>query len=208
MPHIETTSAFIALSLLLAFTPGPDNLFVVMLSASQGKKAGLVVVLGLCTGLIVHTVAVALGLAAVFATSAIAFSVFKVIGAVYLAWLAWQAYRAPVSAPNSVAPDYVPLRRLYIRGIVMNVTNPKVALFFLAFLPPFVDPKLGSITLQLLWFGFVFILSALFAFGGMTYLAAYFGKLLLGSTRARRVMNRLTAAVFAGLALRLATAQR
>jgi len=208
MPAIETTAAFFGLSVLLAFTPGPDNLFVLMQSAAYGRRAGLFVVLGLCTGLLFHTAAVSLGLAAVFAASAAAFVVFKFAGAAYLAFLAWQAYRAPVG--DAVRTDSVPLplSRLYLRGILMNASNPKVVLFFLAFLPQFVDPKLGSVALQLAWFGFVFIIATLLVFGAITYLAGWFGQFLRGSARAQRLMNRTTALVFSGLALRLALAQR
>jgi threonine/homoserine/homoserine lactone efflux protein len=97
MPSIQTNLVFLGAALLLAFAPGPDNLFVLIQSASQGRKAGIFVVLGLCTGLVVHTTAVALGLAAVFAASAAAFTVLKFVGAAYLAYLAWQAYRAPAT---------------------------------------------------------------------------------------------------------------
>ena len=207
MPLIETTAAFFGLSLILGFTPGPDNLFVVVQAAANGRKAGLFVVLGLCTGLIVHTAAVALGLAAVFAASASAFVVLKFAGAAYLAYLAWQAYRVPTCSPNQGADQAIPITRLYRRGVFMNLTNPKVVLFFLAFLPQFVDPKLGSVALQLSWFGFVFIIATLLAFGTITYLAAFFGQLLVGSALAQRLMNRTAALVFLGLALRLLTAE-
>ena len=102
MPSIETLVAFFGVSVLLALTPGPDNLFVLLQSAQRGWRAGMCVVLGLCLGLIGHTAAVALGLAAVFAASTLAFTVLKLLGAAYLAWLAWGALRAPVS---QVDPD-------------------------------------------------------------------------------------------------------
>ncbi|CAG4882678.1 protein of unknown function [Georgfuchsia toluolica] len=90
----------------------------------------------------------------------------------------------------------------------MNLTNPKVVVFFLAFLPQFVDPKLGSVALQLSWFGFVLIIATLLSFGTITYMAAIFGKLLGSSTIAQRLMNRITALVFVSLALRLALSER
>ncbi|MFY9328466.1 MAG: LysE family translocator [Georgfuchsia sp.] len=207
MPHLDTTMAFFGLSLLLGFTPGPDNLFVVMQTAANGRKAGLMVVLGLCTGLFVHTAAVALGLAAVFAASASAFVVLKFVGAVYLAYLAWQAYRAPASKEQGVV-ERVPLKQLYFRGIVMNLTNPKIVLFFLAFLPQFADPKLGSLALQVSWFGFAFIIATLIAFGTIVCLAAFFREMPGGSVRVQRMLNRTAALVFLGLALRLVVAER
>lgn len=91
MPSIETLVAFFGVSVLLGLSPGPDNLFVLMQSAQRGWRAGMCVVLGLCGGLVVHTTAVALGLAAVFAASALAFTLLKFVGAAYLAWLAWGA---------------------------------------------------------------------------------------------------------------------
>jgi threonine/homoserine/homoserine lactone efflux protein len=208
MPTWDATLTFFALSVVLGLTPGPDNLFVAMQAATHGRRAGLAVVLGLCTGLLGHTAAVALGLAAVFAASATAFTVFKVMGAAYLAWLAWQAWRAPVGASAGERPPAASWRRLYGRGVFMNLTNPKVALFFLALLPQFVVPGQGPVAAQIAWFGFVFIVATLITFGGITYFAGAFGERLQGSPRAQRWMNRASAVVFAGLALRLATAQR
>jgi threonine/homoserine/homoserine lactone efflux protein len=166
------------------------------------------VVLGLCTGLVVHTAAVALGLAAVFAASAAAFTVLKAVGAAYLAWLAWQAFRAPAAPLAEGVRPAIPGWRLYGRGIVMNLTNPKVVLFFLAFLPQFVRTELGPVAPQLAWFGLLFIAATLFAFGLVAYLAGSLGARLRRSERAQRLLNRATAVVFAGLALRLVLARR
>lgn len=208
MPSLESLTAFFGVAVLLALSPGPDNVFVLLQSAQKGWRAGLAVVLGLCGGILVHTTAVALGLAAVFAASATAFTVFKVMGAAYLAWLAWQAWRAPVGASAGERPPAASWRRLYGRGVFMNLTNPKVALFFLALLPQFVVPGQGPVAAQIAWFGVVFIVATLITFGGITYFAGAFGERLQGSPRAQRWMNRASAVVFAGLALRLATAQR
>ncbi len=102
------------------------------------------VTLGLCTGLIVHTTAVALGVAVIFQTSEVAFNVLKVVGAAYLVYLAWQAFKAGSSKLKAEDNVSAGPRALYVRGLVMNITNPKVAIFFLAFLPQFADPSLGS----------------------------------------------------------------
>jgi threonine/homoserine/homoserine lactone efflux protein len=155
----------------------------------------------------VHTAAVTLGLAAVFAASAIAFTALKLVGAVYLAYLAWQAWRAPV-ATSGARPPAAPAHHLYGRGVVMNLTNPKVVLFFLAFLPQFVRPQVGSVALQLAWFGLLFIVATLIVFGAIAVFAGYLGERLRGSARVQRLLNRASAVVFAGLALRLATARR
>jgi len=209
VPSLETTLAFFGLSLLLGFTPGPDNLFVVMQAAAHGRRAGWQVVLGLCTGLVVHSAAVALGLAAVFAASQAAFTVLKTLGATYLVVLAWQAWRAPATAHGASSGEQpAPPMRLYLRGIVMNLTNPKVVLFFLAFLPQFVDTRRGPVALQLGCLGLVFIAATLVAFGTLTCVAGFFGRWLRASPLAHRRLQRVAALVFAGLAVRLALAER
>jgi threonine/homoserine/homoserine lactone efflux protein len=179
-----------------------------MQSASQGRKTGLSVVLGLCTGLIVHTAAVTFGLAAVFAASAVAFTILKFLGAGYMAYLAWQAFRAPVGLEMKQQRTTGSAWRLYVRGIVMNLTNPKVVLFFLAFLPQFVRPEIGSVALQLAWFGLLFIVATLIAFSLIAYLAGYIGERLRRSEKAQQFLNRAAAFVFAGLAVRLVTSKR
>lgn len=207
MPSIQTDIAFFTVALLLAFAPGPDNLFVLVESASEGCKSGVLVILGLCTGLLVHTAAVAFGLAALFAASAVAFTILKFAGAGYLAYLAWKAWRAEPGGMEAKAQAAAPWR-LYCRGILMNLTNPKVVLFFLALLPQFVEPKVGPVPLQLCWFGLLFILATLFAFLSIAYLAGHFGEKLRRSDAAQRLLNRAAVLVFAGLALRLVTSRR
>ena len=208
MLSLQTALAFFGVALLLGITPGPDNVFVLVQSATYGRRAGMLVVLGLCAGLVVHTTAIALGLAAVFAASEEAFVVLKFAGAAYLAYLAWQAFRAPVSGKTGAATPALQPQQLLLRGVIMNLTNPKVVFFFLAFLPQFVDPMRGSVALQLGQLGALFILSTLLTFGAISYFAATLGQRLRGSVRAQRWMNRTAAVVFAGLALRLALAQR
>lgn len=208
MLTLQTAIAFFGVSVLLGLTPGPDNIFVLVQSATHGKRAGMLVVLGLCTGLVGHTTAVALGLAAVFATSETAFVVLKMAGAAYLAYLAWGAFRAPASDSSGTPVQALQPWPLYRRGIIMNLTNPKVVFFFLAFLPQFVDAARGSIALQLGALGAIFILATLVTFGAVSYFAASLGERLRGSARAQQWMNRVAGTVFAGLALKLAVAQR
>lgn len=208
MPTLDTTLTFFAAAVLLALAPGPDNVFVLLHSAVHGRKAGLLVVLGLCTGLLFHTAAVALGLAAVFAASATAFTVLKLCGAAYLVWLAWGAWRAPVGIADTGSTPALSARQTYGRGVLMNLTNPKVAIFFLAFLPQFTDPARGNVAGQILFLGADFILATLLTFGAIAFFAASFGKAFQRSLRAQRGLNRVASVVFVGLALRLATAQR
>lgn len=208
MPSLDTCIAFFGLSLVLGFTPGPDNIFVLMQSATQGRKAGFVVTLGLCAGLVVHTLAVALGLAAVFAASATAFTVLKVLGATYLVYLAWQAFRAPVGALAEQVEQQPSMLRMFLRGWVMNLTNPKVVFFFLALLPQFVHAERGAIALQLCVLGGIFIAATLVAFGTITYFAAAVSSGLRRSASAQRWLNRAAGTVFLGMAARLALAER
>jgi threonine/homoserine/homoserine lactone efflux protein len=208
MLTLDTTLTFFAASVLLSLSPGPDNVFVLLHSAVHGRKAGILVVLGLCSGLLFHTAAVALGLAAVFATSALAFTALKLLGAAYLVWLAWSAWNAPVGIQDlSDAPPMTALQT-YGRGVLMNITNPKVAIFFMAFLPQFTNPAQGNMTWQLCSLGAVFILAALLTFSTIAWFAASFGQVFKRSLRAQRTLNRVASVVFVGLALRLATAQR
>lgn len=199
----NSLAMFIAASTALAFAPGPDNIFVLAQSISMGRTAGFIITLGLCTGLLVHTAVVALGIAAIFQTSVLAFNVLKYIGAAYLLYLAWKAFTARGSG---IRPDGEPrLSRasLYRRGIIMNVTNPKVSLFFLAFLPQFADPANGSITIQLILLGFVFILVTLSVFGLISQLAGAIGDRLARSGRWEDALNRIAGTVFALLAVKL-----
>ncbi|MGE4337734.1 MAG: LysE family translocator [Pigmentiphaga sp.] len=206
--EIHTLLAFMATAFFLAFVPGPDNLFVMIQSALCGRGAGLRVVLGLCTGLIVHTAAVALGLAVVFQESRVAFSLLKYAGAAYLLYLAWQAFRARPDPAGPASDPGAKKANLYLRGILMNITNPKVSIFFLAFLPQFVNARAGHVSLQLFVLGGVFIVATLLAFGFMAVFAASAGARLGRSPRAQRIMNRLAGMVFLALAARLATMQR
>ncbi|AOB29535.1 threonine transporter RhtB [Bordetella sp. H567] len=208
MPDLHTLTTFFGIAVLLALSPGPDNLFVLMQSALWGRSAGLMVVLGLCTGLLGHTAAVAVGLAAVFAASPLAFTVLKWAGAAYLAYLAWQAFRAPAGAAGRATPPRMKPAALYARGIVMNLTNPKVLLFFLAFLPQFATPAAGPVGPQIVVLGGVFMLATLLVFGAIAFFSGAAGALLQRSARARRILYTCAGLVFAGLALRLATSVR
>jgi threonine/homoserine/homoserine lactone efflux protein len=208
MLTFQTALSFLGVSVLLGLTPGPDNVFVLLQSASHGRRAGMLVVLGLCAGLVVHTTAIALGLAAVFAASATAFVVLKLAGAAYLAYLAWQAFGAPVADSDAAPAPALQPRQLLLRGLLMNLSNPKVVFFFLAFLPQFVDATRGAVALQLAQLGAIFMLATLLSFGAISYFAATVGQRLRGSAKAQAWLNRVAATVFAGLALRLALAQR
>ena len=203
MLSLQTGLAFFSVSVLLALSPGPDNVFVLVHSAQHGARAGVLVVLGLCTGLLFHTAAVALGLAVLLEASPLAFGMLKGVGAVYLLWLAWLSWRAPTGLLEGQAAPGLSAHQTYVRGIIMNTTNPKVAIFFLAFLPQFADPTLGPVQWQIVQLGACFGLATLVVFGGIAALAGRFGQRLRDSGKAQQTLNRMAALVFAGLALKL-----
>ena len=208
MIPVETLLTFFLASVLLAFAPGPDNIFVLTQSSLYGKRSGLVVMLGLCTGLVVHSFAVALGVVVIFQQSALAFSALKMAGAGYLLYLAWQAFRASATKIQGKGRGEIRLVKLYGRGIIMNITNPKVSIFFLAFLPQFADPSRGPVWLQILILGGVFILSTVLVFGGVAMLAGTIGQWVNRSGQVQKIMNRVAGTVFIVLALKLATTER
>jgi threonine/homoserine/homoserine lactone efflux protein len=209
MIPIETLLTFFAASLLLGLAPGPDNIFVLTQSAVHGRSAGLSVMLGLCTGLVGHSTAVALGVAVIFQKSTLAFSVLKYVGAAYLIYLAWQSFRASATKIQHGAEQTASsIGSLYVRGIIMNITNPKVSIFFMAFLPQFADPTRGSLAGQILLLGALFILATILVFGGIAILAGTLGQWINHSSRSQKIMNRLAGCVFLGLALKLAVIQR
>ena len=204
MPSFETIITFFSASLLLALVPGPDNIFVLTQSIFQGKKSGLMIVFGLCTGLIFHTMAVSLGVAVIFQTSVIAFTVLKIIGAVYLLYLAWQIFNASsekIDTKNNKLIDY---KKLYFRGIIMNITNPKVSIFFLAFLPQFTNPTLGSVPSQMIFLGALFILATILVFCSIALLSGSLATIFNKSTNSQKILNKLASFVFVSLALKLA----
>lgn len=208
MLSVETVATFFTASVLLALAPGPDNIFVLTQSALRGRFSGLVVVLGLCTGLIGHTLAVAVGVAVIFQASAAAFATLKYLGACYLLYLAWQALRAPAETIAGPGHGGAAYRRLYGRGIVMNLTNPKVSVFFLAFLPQFADPGRGAMSLQLTLLGGLFILATVLVFGAIALLGGTLGQWLHRSRRIQGVLHKVAGIVLVGLALKLAAADR
>lgn len=200
--------AFFSTSVILALSPGPDNLFVMAQSAQNGRKAGLYVTLGLGTGLIGHTVAVAFGLAAIVHSSMLAFGIMKFMGAAYLLYLAWQALRATTTTVQRQPVQALSRGSLYRRGILMNLTNPKVSFFFMAFLPQFADPHHGSMILQFFQLGGVFIMATLLVFGVISLFAGGLGDRFRNSALAQKTVNRVAALVFIGLAVKLALSER
>ena len=199
---IETIIAFVTASVVLSLVPGPDNLFVMSHSALKGWRIGFYITLGLCTGLIGHTVLVAIGVSVIFQTSAIAFTGLKIIGACYLLYLAWLSIQNKElnlggTDKNSTNRSY------YFTGVIMNLTNPKVALFFLVFLPQFVNTSNDNVTIQIFLLGLLFILSALCVFTSIAYLASFLEDILKKSKKVNKNLNLLAALIYFTLAINL-----
>jgi threonine/homoserine/homoserine lactone efflux protein len=203
MIPLEELAIFALASIALAFAPGPDNIFVLMQSALYGSSRGILVTLGLCTGLLVHTAAVALGVAALLEASPTAFNILKIVGASYLLYLAYKVFRAGSANFDEKTQQLPSSFQLYRRGVILNVTNPKVAIFFLAFLPQFANPEYGSMITQMLILGAVFMLVTLCVFGGIALAAGKVGAWLRNSQKAQMRMNRFAGLVFVLLAIRL-----
>lgn len=162
---------FIGAAVLLTLMPGPDILFVITQSITRGKKAGIVFALGLCTGLIFHVLAVSLGISVLIYRSETAFTVLKFAGTAYLIYLGVKAFMGRKRATLRFDAPSAGESRLYRKGILMNILNPKVILFFLAFFPQFVDVNSGSPVWQMLLLGFLFMVQAIVIFSLVAVLA-------------------------------------
>ncbi|HBI00597.1 MAG TPA: LysE family translocator [Flavobacterium sp.] len=163
---------FLLASIALTLSPGPDILYVLTQSISNGKKFGIATAAGLVSGILVHTTLIALGVSAIIKQSELIFTGIKIVGACYLLWIAFQVYKAPASIDLNAdsKPKKSPIS-LYKQGFIMNVLNPKVTLFFLAFFPGFIDEKLGNVTQQIYLLGFLFMLQAFVIFSLVSILA-------------------------------------
>lgn len=193
--------SFAVTSLVLAAAPGPDILFVLAQSAQSGARSGLAVVAGLMIGCLIQTAAAAAGLAAVVAASPVLFWAIRLAGAAYLLYLAWGAWNAPTASDSRTAQplDYGALLK---RGVIMNVTNPKVQIFFLAFFPQFATKGASGLqmALEMSLLGVIFTLSAFLV---MSACALFAGALAdkIRSPSVQRVLNKASALIFVSLAV-------
>lgn len=195
---------FVTSGLLLNITPGQDTMYIVGRSLSQGRRAGLLSVLGISCGSVVHTLAAAFGLSAILATSAEAFMVVKLAGAAYLAYL---GIRMILDRSGQLTPGVYGAESgwaVFRAGFVTNLLNPKVALFFLAFLPQFVDPSASSKTTAFLFLGAVFIVNGTLWCLVLALGAAAMGRRLRQAPSLAALIRRATGALFIGLGMRLA----
>jgi len=200
---------FIIASFLLCLAPGPDNIYVLTQGMTKSKKAAIVTTLGLATGLIIHTSAAAFGISVIFQTSELAFDIVKFVGAAYLLYIAYQAFKyrnekLDLSAQNSTKE----LKKLYFKGFIMNILNPKVSIFFLAFLPQFVNTQAGNVPMQMIILGAVFMALTIIVFSSIGIAGNLLSKRLLEKPNIVKYMNILTSFVLVGLGIKLALSQR
>jgi threonine/homoserine/homoserine lactone efflux protein len=201
---------FVAASLAVIIAPGPDNVYVLTRGLAQGREVALASAWGMCSGLLFHTTLAALGLSAILARSAVAFSVVKYAGAVYLMYLGMRALLSKEEASPREEEPTMGLQSFFMRGLIMNLLNPKVAVFFLAFLPQFAEPAEGSggVTLQLLALGLTFALLSVLVFSAIALFASILGDRVSRNPRFARVLRWLTGCVLVGLGVRLALSGR
>ena len=213
MPDLSLAqiAGFLLAAALITFAPGPDNLSVLSLGLSRGRRAGIGFGLGCALGCFTHTIWATLGVTALIAASDTAFAALKFAGAAYLVWLGVQALKSPgakFTAEAEGTPPQEAMRPYVMRGFVANAINPKVALFFLAFLPQFVDPARGAAAAQTALLGTLFALQTVLIFGALGWYAGTVGGWLRGRPAVGRWLDRATGVLFIGLGIRLALAQR
>ena len=199
---------FFLASWVLILSPGPDMIYVMTRGLSQGRVAGVFSAVGVTLGLLVHTIFAALGLAVLLQSSALAFSIVKYIGAAYLIYLGIKALKD--KSAFSLAKDNAPLnfRTIFLQGMLSNLFNPKIALFFLAFLPQFVNPEIGHMSFQMLLLGIMFAACGFLFLSTLGYFSGRIGSWLFSRPGLAEKIRWLTGGVLLGLGLRLAFVRR
>ena len=204
----QNLSVFFVAAISLILLPGADTLYIITCSIAQGKKAGIVSVLGSRTGVLLHTTAAAFGLSAILATSAMTFTIVKWIGAVYLIYLGIQMFISDSSSEDiGVTTENKSLWKIYYQGFLTNILNPKVALFFLAFLPQFVAPDSSYKIFSFLFLGCLFIITSTLWYMLIALLSAKTSLFVRSKTYLINVTRKITGVIFIGLGIKLATEQ-
>ncbi len=199
MPDLPALALFAAATLTLLLVPGPAVLYIVTRSVAQGRSAGLVSVLGIHLGSLVHVAAAALGISALLAASATGFTIVKYLGAAYLIWLGVRKLMTRSNGEESFEPRTATRTRMFWEGFVVNVLNPKTAIFFLAFLPQFADPEAGPIAPQIVLLGLIWTVLGMASDGAFALLASALAGRLRRSARARRRLDVTSGVVYLGL---------
>jgi threonine/homoserine/homoserine lactone efflux protein len=208
MPDAALFLGFMAAALALNLTPGPDMTYVATRTLAEGRAAGIASALGIGAGSLVHTILATIGLSSLLAYAPYAFDIVKYAGAAYLVWIAFRLWHSGGAARASAEAGRIGAYRAFSDGLVTNVLNPKVALFFLALLPQFIDSARGSAGLQMLMLGLAFTVSGTIVNAGVALLVARVRGGVSAEGRYARIMRRLAAILFVGFAVRLALADR
>ncbi|SNV02118.1 Homoserine/homoserine lactone efflux protein [Megamonas hypermegale] len=200
---LSTFLYFLIASMLLTIAPGPDIMYLLAKSLADGARSGISLALGLTTGLIFHTTLVIIGVAAIIQQSPLAFAILKYAGAAYLLYLAWGAFHAQGNLKLNAVNKSGSYFKLYRRGVIMNVLNPKVLLFFLAFLPQFVNLNSNSVSLQIAFLGFIFGLQTLVIFSLVAICAGKVRDYILNIKNFNKIMGYVQGIVLLLISLAL-----
>lgn len=203
MFDVPTLLLFIGTSMILIMIPGPDLIFTLTQGMSNGKRAGIITAMGLSVGNIVHTVAAAIGLSLIVRTSVLAFTIFKSLGALYLLYLAYKAIKYRKETIDLSSSQKTDNKGLFLKGVLMNILNPKVAIFFLTFLPQFVNYQLDNVPLQMCTLGLIFIGLTAIIFSLIGYFSGVLRSLFLRSPRSNEIMNIVAGIIFIVLSIKL-----
>ncbi|MEP7288655.1 MAG: LysE family translocator [Chloroflexota bacterium] len=206
MPALSTIALFVLAAFVLLITPGPSVLYIVARSINQGRQAGFVSALGIATATLCHIAAATLGLSAILMSSALAFSIVKYIGAAYLVYLGMRTLLSREESQQASDPAPRKLPRIYYQGFLVNLLNPKTALFFFAFLPQFIDPTKGAVAGQTLFLGFIFVAMGICSDSTYALLAGTFGSWLKGNLRFLRAQKYFAGSVYIVLGVTTALA--
>ncbi|RFB73767.1 MULTISPECIES: LysE family translocator [unclassified Herbaspirillum] len=195
---------FLVAAMMLTLAPGPDNIYVLTRGVAQGKKAGFVAALGFSSGLFFHTLLAVLGFAAIIKAYPAAYHALQYAGAAYLVYLGIRTLRSAASMSLDATMTPVSLSRIFWQSVIANILNPKVTLFFIAFLPQFVNVQAGHVAWQMLLLAVVFILQALAIFSAIAFFSGIVGAYFKRQARAALYLNRLAGCAFVGLGIRIA----
>lgn len=205
MLNIETLIAFISTSFFLCLLPGPDNIFVLSQSAVNGRKTGISITIGLCIGLLIHTSLVSLGIAAILRESIVALEIIRALGVCYLSHLAWKAFNAKPIVFQGHTRDSYDTKVLIKKGLIMNLSNPKIIIFFMAFLPQFTTNSTSSTpaSLQLFYLGLTFVIISFILFTLISYLSGFLNTAISSRPSIQTILNKITGLILIALAINL-----
>lgn len=195
---------FLAAAATVTLAPGPDNIYVLTRGITQGKKAGLVATFGFGSGLVFHTLLAVFGFAAMIKATPIAYDLIRYSGAAYLIYLGVRTLRSGTVVHPDASAAWMAPRKIYVQSVIANILNPKVTLFFIAFLPQFVNLQAGHVAAQMLLLAGLFILVTLCIFGSIAFFSGIVGGYLQRNAAASLYLNRLAGCAFIGLGIRIA----